>query len=107
MSDTHADVGGHVKLYIAVFVALAVFTVLTVLASRIQASVPMHVTVALVIAAVKASLVAAVFMHLKWEKATTLWVILLMSAVLFAVLMALPTLTTEDLPPGVHRGTWG
>ena len=107
MADAHSDTSRHMRLCVAVFVALAIFTVLTVLASLLEASVPTHVLIALVIAAVKASLVAAVFMHLKWEKTIVLWSVLALAAVFFVFLMALPTLTAEDLPMGVERGTWG
>ncbi|MFQ5591073.1 MAG: cytochrome C oxidase subunit IV family protein [Phycisphaerae bacterium] len=108
MSDANPDTSKHVKVYVAVFVALAVFTVLTVLASRVNASTSAHVTVALAIAGIKASLVAAVFMHLKWEKTLILWAIVFpLCAVFLLALMALPTLTTGDLPPGVQMGTWG
>ena len=107
MTDAHEDISKHVKLYIAVFIALAVFTVLTVAASLLHVSDFMHVTIALLIAAVKAGLVAAVFMHLKWEKTITLWACFLLCAVFLVFLMVLPVLTVNDLPPGVRMGTWG
>ncbi len=66
MADVHVDISRHVKAYIRVFIALAIFTVLTVLASRIELHGSWNVVEALVIAAIKASLVAAIFMHLKW-----------------------------------------
>lgn len=107
MTDTHPSIDKQVKLYIAVLVALAAFTIITVLASRISASLSTHVAVALTISAIKGTLVAAIFMHLKWEKAVTLWSVLLLCAVFFVFLIALPTLIAGDLPPGVRSGTWG
>lgn len=107
MGESHADVSKQVKMYVAVFLALAVFTVLTVGASRMEFSKPMHVAVALVIATIKASLVAAVFMHLKWERAKVLWGVLALCALFFVVLVLLPVLTMSDVPPAVHVGTWG
>ncbi len=106
MAGDSSDVSKHVKLYLGVFGALAVLTVLTVTASQMDASQSVHVGVAIAIAAIKASLVAIIFMHLKWEKASTLWSVLILSAFFFVVLLALPVLTVNDHPPGVVMGTW-
>lgn len=92
MSDHAADIDKHVKVYISVFVALMVLTVITVGVSRLHLSVPMAVTVALLVAIVKGSLVACYFMHLISEKKLILWVMAL-TAAFFAVLLALPVLT--------------
>ncbi len=107
MGDSHADVSKHVRMYVAVFLALAVFTVLTVGVSRMEFSKPMHIAAALVIATIKASLVAAVFMHLKWERAQVIWGVLALCALFFVLLVLLPVLTMSDVPPAVHVGTWG
>ena len=107
MSDAHADISKHVKSYIAVFVTLAVLTVVTVLAAQVDLTHWGNISLALAIATVKASLVAAIFMHLKWEKSAWIWCVLAMCAVFFIVLMALPVLTVQDHPPGVKIGTWG
>jgi len=107
MADAHMDVSKHVKAYMAVFVALAIFTVLTVLASRIELHGNWNVVVALMIAGIKASLVAAIFMHLKWESAPWIWWVLALCAAFFVVLMLVPLLTVQDLPPRVQMGTWG
>ena len=107
MTNEHGDVSRHIPMYIGVFVALAVFTVLTVLASQLHPTTSTHVLMALAIAVVKGSLVAAIFMHLRWEKRATLWVVLCLCAVSFVFLMVIPSLTASDLPPGVHIGTWG
>ncbi len=107
MSDTHADIRRHVKLYIGVFAALAILTILTVIASRINVSQPAHVTIALSIALLKATLVAAIFMHLKWEKGAWIWIALAFCAVFFVVLMCVPVLTASDMPVHTKYGTWG
>ena len=107
MSDAHADISKHVKSYIAVFATLAVLTVVTVLAAQVDISRWGNISLALAIACVKASLVAAIFMHLKWERTTWVWVTLLVCAFCFLVLMAVPTLSVSDHPPGVKIGTWG
>lgn len=106
MAEAH-DIGKHIKLYIGVFIALAVFTVITVLASTVEAGIATHVVVALVIACIKGGLVAAIFMHLKWEKTAVLWGVFALCAIFFVVLMAVPSLTVNDLPPQVRMGTWG
>lgn len=107
MSDAHADVSKHVKSYMAVFATLAVLTVVTVLAAQVDISHWGNLSLALAIASVKASLVAAIFMHLKWERTAWVWFTLLLCAFFFLVLMAVPTLMMLDHPPGVKIGTWG
>ena len=106
MGDAHADISKHVKAYIRVFAALAILTIVTVAASRVHFPGAGNIVVALVIAAVKASLVAAIFMHLKWEKSPSIWWVLAVCAVFFLALIFLPVLTTELLPPQAHHGMW-
>ena len=48
--------------------ALYVFTVITVAVNQVHLAVPLAVTVALIVATIKGSMVAAVFMHLSHEK---------------------------------------
>ncbi len=62
---THAH--SHLPRYFAVWGALAVLTVLTYLVSRVHLPGPWHVTVALLIAVAKGTLVALFFMHL-WDQ---------------------------------------
>jgi cytochrome c oxidase subunit 4 len=54
------------RTYFAVYAALVVLTIVTVLVSYVHLGI-MNVVVALLIASAKASLVALFFMHLKWE----------------------------------------
>lgn len=94
----HADpveVKKSVRTYMMVFAALLVLTVITVAVAELQLSVGLAIALALVIATFKASLVAAVFMHLNHEK---MWIYgsLLLTAVFFAVLMLVPTFTNMD-----------
>ena len=107
MGDAHSDVSKHVKAYLCVFGALAVLTVATVLASKLETSPGMGVAIALLIASIKASLVAVVFMHLKWERSQSIWWLLAICAAFFVVLMAVPVLTVNDLPPQTKIGSWG
>ena len=54
------------RTYFTVYIALVILTVVTVLVSYVDLGM-MNVVVALLIASVKASLVALVFMHLRSE----------------------------------------
>lgn len=54
--------------YLQVFLYLLVLTVVTVLASYLPMGTGGHVIIALIIAAIKAGLVASIFMHLLHEK---------------------------------------
>ncbi len=107
MDNSHADVSKHVRSYIKVFVALAILTVVTVAVAQVDFPGSGNVIVALLIAMGKATLVVAIFMHLKWEKSSSIWWLLIGCAACFALLMILPVLTVNDIPPQVHEGTWG
>jgi cytochrome c oxidase subunit 4 len=91
-SDHAADIDKHVRIYISVFVALMVLTVITVAVSYLHLSVPVAVGVALFVATIKGALVACYFMHLISEK-KLIYAVLVLTAVFFVVLLALPTLT--------------
>src|ERR1700704_6229972 len=97
-SDHAADIDKHVRVYISVFVALMVLTIVTVAVSRFHLPVPIAVTVALTVAIIKGSLVACYFMHLISEK-KLIYAVLALTAAFFLVLMVVPVLT-------VHDGFW-
>ena len=84
-----ARVKEHLRVYVMVFVALAVLTVVTVAISYIQLPTALAISVALVVATVKASLVAGYFMHLLSEEKVILWLLVLCAAFL-VFLFALP-----------------
>jgi len=65
MSD---HVQHHIAIYKKVAAALAVLTFVTVAVSYLEVTVPLAVTIALLIAATKGSLVVSFFMHLIEEK---------------------------------------
>ena len=94
-SDHAVDIDKHVKVYITVFVALMVLTIVTVAISRLHLSVPIAVTVALLVAIIKGSLVACYFMHLISEK-KLIYAVLALTVAFFAVLLVLPVLTFFD-----------
>ena len=90
------EIKKHVKTYIAVFIALMVLTVATVLVSYLQLDTHKAIAVALAIATVKAGLVAAYFMHLVSER-KLIYYVLVLTIVFFVVLMAVPTFTDVDM----------
>ena len=94
-SDHAVDIDKHVRVYITVFVALMVLTLITVAVSYLDLSIPMAVTVALLIATVKGSLVACYFMHLISEK-KLIYAVLMLTAAFFVALLALPVLTHSN-----------
>lgn len=106
MAGAHADISKHIKVYLLVFAALAVGTIITVAAARVDFGGYVNVLVALAIATVKATLVAAIFMHLKWEKSMWIWYSLGLCAIFFVFLMSLPVLTTHDTPALTENRTW-
>ena len=88
-----ARVREHLRVYVMVFVALAVLTVVTVAISYLRLPTALAISVAMVVATVKASLVAGYFMHLLTEKKVVLWLLLLCAA--FLVFLFLLPLGTE------------
>ncbi len=97
MASSVEEIRKHVKLYMMIFGALLVLTIITVGVSYLDVSIPMAIAVALFVASIKGSLVACYFMHLLTERGMLYW-ILALCAVFFVVLMALPVLTTHNHP---------
>jgi caa(3)-type oxidase subunit IV len=95
---THMDIEKTrktIKMYITIGVTLLIFTALTVGANRLHLAVPAAITVALIIAIMKGSMVASVFMHLSHERK---WIYgaLILTVLFFVVLMTVPMFTTMD-----------
>ena len=84
-----------VRTYWMIGAALYVFTVITVAVNQVHLAVPLAITVALIIATIKGSMVASVFMHLNHEKK---WIYgaLMLTVVFFVVLLFVPFLTISD-----------
>ncbi len=96
MTGAHAvDIDKHVRVYITVFVALMILTIITVAISYLDLATPIAVTVALLVAIVKGSLVACYFMHLISEK-KLIYAVLVLTAAFFVALLALPVLTHSN-----------
>ena len=94
-SDHAADIDRHVRIYITVFVALMVLTIITVAISRVHLPVPIAVSAAVIVATIKGTLVACYFMHLISEK-KLIYAVLVLTAVFFAALLALPVVTHSN-----------
>ncbi len=79
MAQTHSvdEVKKHVRVYLMVFGALAVLTVVTVAVGYLHLPIGPALAVALVIALVKGGLVASYFMHLVSERKVIYWVLIL------------------------------
>ena len=95
MHSDPAEVKRSVRSYITVFVMLMVFTVITVAAASFHFAVPLAITIALVIATMKGSMVAGVFMHLSHEK-QLIYGALLLTFMFFVMLLFLPVLAYMD-----------
>src|ERR1700681_2673071 len=95
MHSDPAEVRKTVRSYLTVGALLFVGTAVTVAVNQVHLVVPLAITVALIIATIKGSMVASVFMHLSHEKK---WVYgaLLLTVAFFIVLMMVPLLTISD-----------
>ena len=95
MHSDPAAIKKTVGSYMKVGAALLVFTVITVAANQFHFAVPLAISVALIIATMKGSMVAAVFMHLSHEKK---WIYgaLLLTVLGFLILMTVPMFTLMD-----------
>jgi cytochrome c oxidase subunit 4 len=83
------EIKKHVRVYVTVFIALMLLTAVTVGISTFHVETHLAIILALCIATIKASLVAAYFMHLISEK-KLIYAALVLTAVFFCVLMAAP-----------------
>jgi len=92
LGDHAADIDKHVRVYIIVFVALMALTLITVAVSYLHLPPKAAIAVALFVATIKGSLVACYFMHLISEK-KLIYAVLLITAIKFIALLALPALT--------------
>jgi len=102
MSGSPEEIKKHIDIYMKVAGALAVLTLVTVLASYLDVPVPLAIIIALVIATTKGSLVASFFMHLVDEKSKALVVSFALMIAFWIVLMLVPIFTISDTY-GVHK----
>lgn len=93
--DAHGYGPHHVtssKVFFNVLVTLLFLTVITVAASRVDFGAA-NLLIAMLIASVKASLVIAIFMHVKWD--TAINKIVFLSSFLFLSLLMIFTLSDQ------------
>ena len=94
---SHDEHRPNVKLYIGVFAALMVCTLLTVAVSKFHLPRPQAIALGLAIALVKASLVGAIFMHL-WGEAKLIHKFLYVT-VFFACILVIPMIDFVLISP--------
>lgn len=95
MSSDAESVKKSIRTYLMVGAALYVFTVITVAINQVHLAVPFAITLALIVASIKGSMVAAIFMHLNHER-RWIYASLIITVVFFAALLALPIFTMHD-----------
>lgn len=100
MSHDHAEIDKHVRQYMMVFAALVVLTFITVGASYLHLPAGPALALGLLIATVKASLVAAVFMHLSSEK-KLIYIVMAIAVVFFFFELLIPVITESN---NLHMG---
>src|SRR6266700_496206 len=95
MHSDPAEIKKSIRTYGIVGGFLLIFTAITVAVNQVHLAIPLAITVALVIATMKGSMVAAIFMHLNHEKK---WIYgaLILTVLFFVVLMMLPSLSVSD-----------
>jgi caa(3)-type oxidase subunit IV len=94
MSDA-ASVRKSIRTYMMVGAALFVFTGITVAVNQVHLAVPLAITVALLIAVTKGSMVASIFMHLSHER-NWIYGSLILAAIFFLALIFIPLATVSD-----------
>jgi cytochrome c oxidase subunit 4 len=95
MHSDPAAIKKSIRTYGIVGGLLLMFTAITVAVNQVHLAVPFAITVALIIATMKGSMVAAIFMHLNHEKK---WIYgaLILTVVFFVVLLFLPLAAVSD-----------
>jgi caa(3)-type oxidase subunit IV len=93
MASGHEDLQKHVKTYVKIGIILGIATIITVGLSYVELSTHgMNIIVGMIVAAIKASLVGLIFMHLNHERSliykilvfTTLFVLAMFILVYFS-----------------------
>ena len=93
--DQVEDIQHHIKIYMNVFIALAVLTLVTVAVSFLKVSFIEAFFIAITVATIKGSLVLSYFMHLLDEKPAVIW-ILATTMIAFLILMFIPLISLTD-----------
>src|ERR1700756_4630631 len=97
-----------VRTYVMIGAVLFVCTGITVAVNQVHLAIPLAITVALIIASIKGTMVASVFMHLNNEKR---WIYgsLLLTAFFFVAMITITLSTLGDTigTPTVHEVSTG
>lgn len=101
-AEHHEHVRKHVRIYLWVFAALTVGTIVTVTVANVHLGILLGIAVAVVIATIKGSLVAGYFMHLFGER-KLIYVVLAFTAILAIAMVGLILATYGD-QQGRHHG---
>ena len=100
-----AHIAAHIGAYLKVGSGLLVLTGVTVGLSYVDfGSRSMNIVVGMIVAAIKAAMVAAIFMHLKGEK-MTIWRFLIMTGIFVLGLFFLSFLAHSDPVMGTSHAT--
>ena len=94
-AETKESIEHHIQIYIKVFIALAILTIVTVAVSYLDVSFIEAFFIALTVATIKGSLVLGFFMHLISEKQMIVW-ILVATLIAFIILMFIPLINVTD-----------
>jgi cytochrome c oxidase subunit 4 len=91
----HLDLKKHVRTYVIVFVSLMALTLVTVAISYLHLPTAAAVTLALLVATIKGSLVACYFMHLISER-KLIFIVLAITVFMFIGVLLGPVITEVD-----------
>ena len=94
-AETKESIEHHIQVYIKVFIALAILTIVTVAVSYLDVSFIEAFFIAITVATIKGSLVLGFFMHLISEKQMIIW-ILVATLIAFIILMFIPLINVTD-----------
>lgn len=97
------EIRAETRTYLMVFAALATLTAITVAISYLDLSIGAAVTLALLVAAIKGSLVALYFMHLLSER-KLIYGILTLTAFFFVMLLSIAMSNISGRPGLEHPG---
>jgi cytochrome c oxidase subunit 4 len=100
-AEHHEHVRKHIRIYLWVFAALTVGTIITVAVANVHFGILLGIAVAVVIATIKGSLVAGYFMHLFSEK-KLIYAVLALTFPLVVVMVGLILATHADQQGGQH-----
>jgi cytochrome c oxidase subunit 4 len=97
----HDEIATHIRSYLIVFGMLMVLTIVTVAVASLQLPVGPAIALGLTIAAIKAALVASVFMHLRHER-PLIYAALALTAAVVVSLFGITLWTETGHAPGTR-----